>query len=1280
MDDMEMNMHVPQSEQSRIELRELASVPSQIISPSTHKPIISIVQDTLVGSYLFTRYDNYVNRNEIFDIMIDVPTFDGTLPEPEIKAGTKDKDLPKDFPRYKYSTIRDLWSGRQILSMVIPKVSFINKGKGVEIVNGIVKSGVFDNSVLGSLVHIIFNKFGQDRTQQFLDDIQNIVTNWVLKSGFSVGIGDLVPDKSSSNKMNEIIDKSKKKVIEIINHVHQNILENKHGKTTSDEFEMAVKIELNSVTENTGKTAQACLKSDNRMMSMINSGSKGSNTNISQMMACVGQQSVDGKRIQYGFTDRTLPHFHKYDDGASARGFVENSFMKGLTPTEFFFHAMGGREGLIDTAVKSVTGDTPIIIIEDNIPKYINIGDWIDTELNKNKDEIKHFDERQMELLYLKNKVYIPTTDYNGNLSWGEVSAMTRHDPGTELYEIITHGGKKVIVTESKSLLIWNKELNEFREIPTPEIKVGDYVPVNCKLPTPPIIKKILPIDLNNDLQDNNFISNNEDIYNELQRVFSNNHKLEFKDERFAHGISMLLSRINIYSKVDNNKIYIYKNHIDKNLFNFDNVPSFDDNITELNDVVLDKIKTINILGIDKYPKVYDLTIPSTLNFGLANGLQVRDTSETGYIQRKLVKCMEDAYIATDYTVRNANGTIIQFLYGEDGFDGTKIEKQSLSIVKMSNKSIYEKFRLTIDDDIYNLYNPEIADDLFKNREVVDEQLLSQVNKILADRDYYFDIFFKDKPYENEIYVPINIERIVNDAILNFPLHTNLSDLHPSYVLNKLVELSDTIKITNEHKGNESILVFANINLNPKVLLNKKTSKLAFDYVIANINQMFYGSIVNPGELVGTISAQSMGEPTTQMTLNTFHLAGVGSKSKVNQGVPRIVELLHVSKNIKAPSDTVVLKEPYCYNKEYSQKILNELTITTIKQLTINSEIYFDSESINCETSEIQQDKLILDIYKKFNQLDSIPTDTQISPWVLRFKLDKMKLLEKNIRMSDIYFAIISRFNTDNQDITCVYSDDNSGDLILRIQCITNKTEESECDQEDMICILKTLEKTILNDIILSGIKGIDSASMESKENYLVFNNENQDYDKKTKWYINTDGTNLEDILIHPAINPYCTYSNNVIEVLEVLGLEAARYVLFNEIYSTFENSGSYVNSRHINLLVDIMTNRGHLMSVDRHGINKGDRGPLAKCSFEETPDIIARAAIFGELDKLKSVSSNIMLGQEVPIGTGSVDLLFDEEKYFNTLIPIQEDAEAEVEQSISDKDAFTSRYCENLF
>jgi DNA-directed RNA polymerase II subunit RPB1 len=283
--------------------------------------------------------------------------------------------------------------------------------------------------------------------------------------------------------------------------------------------------------------------------------------------------------------------------------------------------------------------------------------------------------------------------------------------------------------------------------------------------------------------------------------------------------------------------------------------------------------------------------------------------------------------------------------------------------------------------------------------------------------------------------------------------------------------------------------------------------------------------------------------------------------------------------------------------------------------------------------------------------------------------------------MSDIYHAIISRFNQDSQDISCIFSDDNSTNLILRIQCITNVIEETEdCDQEDTICILKTLEKTILNDIILTGVKNITGATMTPENYFKVWNQETQDFQTRTKWVISTEGTNLEDILCHPAVDPYKTISNDINEIYEVLGLEAARSVLCSEIFSVFETSSAYVNHRHINLLADIMTNRGYLMSVDRHGINKSDNGPLAKCSFEETPDIIARAAIFGQLDKLKSVSSNIMLGQEVPIGTGSVELLFDEEKYIETVASMPTIAEEEKQVSISEKDIFASRYCEALF
>ena len=133
--------------------------------------------------------------------------------------------------------------------------------------------------------------------------------------------------------MKDKIKKAKKNVIELIEHTHKGILEQKGGRNISEEFESQILGQLNRLTHDTGEIALKSLDNSNRMLNMIRSGSKGSEINMGQMIACVGQQVVDGKRIPLGFTDRTLPHFHKYDDGSSARGFVENSFMNGLTPT-----------------------------------------------------------------------------------------------------------------------------------------------------------------------------------------------------------------------------------------------------------------------------------------------------------------------------------------------------------------------------------------------------------------------------------------------------------------------------------------------------------------------------------------------------------------------------------------------------------------------------------------------------------------------------------------------------------------------------------------------------------------------------------------------------------------------------------------------------------------------------------------------------------------------------------------------------------------------------------
>ena len=187
----------------------------------------------------------------------------------------------------------------------------------------------------------------------FVDNLQNVVTEYMKTSAFSVGISDLIADKETNEKIAQTITNKKKDVKNLIDQTHLGIFENKTGKSNEEEFETQVTNILNNATNEAGKIGRKSLEKGNRFVIMVNAGSKGSDINISQMISCLGQQTVDGKRIPYGFENRTLPHYTKFDDSPTARGFVESSFISGLTPEELFFHAMGGRVGLIDTAVKT---------------------------------------------------------------------------------------------------------------------------------------------------------------------------------------------------------------------------------------------------------------------------------------------------------------------------------------------------------------------------------------------------------------------------------------------------------------------------------------------------------------------------------------------------------------------------------------------------------------------------------------------------------------------------------------------------------------------------------------------------------------------------------------------------------------------------------------------------------------------------------------------------------------------------------------------------------------
>lgn len=343
----EMNLHVPQSVETRAEITEICMVPRQIVSPQSNKPVMGIVQDTLCGVRKFTKRDCFLTKEMVMNLVMWVPGWEGFLPTPAILK-------PKP-----------LWTGKQMISMIIPKgincITFhsthpdseesdISPGDTKVIVeNGELICGIVCKKTVGTSgggwIHVIMNQYGPEVAKTFFNGCQTVVNYWLLQHGFSIGIGDTVADRNTVMGITSIINNATSNVNDLIIQAQQDKLECKPGMTLRETFESNVNRALNTARDDAGKMAQQSLREDNNVKQMVISGSKGSFINVSQMTACVGQQNVEGKRIPFGFKYRTLPHFTKDDHSPESRGFVENSYLRGLTPQEFFFHAMGGREG-----------------------------------------------------------------------------------------------------------------------------------------------------------------------------------------------------------------------------------------------------------------------------------------------------------------------------------------------------------------------------------------------------------------------------------------------------------------------------------------------------------------------------------------------------------------------------------------------------------------------------------------------------------------------------------------------------------------------------------------------------------------------------------------------------------------------------------------------------------------------------------------------------------------------------------------------------------------------
>jgi DNA-directed RNA polymerase II subunit RPB1 len=547
----------------------------------------------------------------------------------------------------------------------------------------------------------------------------------------------------------------------------------------------------------------------------------------------------------------------------------------------------------------------------------------------------------------------------------------------------------------------------------------------------------------------------------------------------------------------------------------------------------------------------------------------------------------------------------------------------------------------------------------------------SYIDMMIEKRESIIKKVFKNKS-DSVVNCPVAFHYIISNiqGQCNITI-SSLVDITPMEALEMIENCYSNLEKIYYAPPTELFKVLFYFYLSPKdLLVIKRFNKSALSLLLDTITIDYKRAIIAPGEMVGMIAGQSIGEVSTQMTLNTFHFAGVASKSNVTRGVPRIEEILSLSSDIKNPSLSIYLKPEDETQKDKAQTIMYMLEHTRLEEIVKSIEVCFDPDELN---SLISIDKDAISQYMDFEKMVAECAETSLSndeneksKWIIRMEMDPEVMLEKNITMDDVNFTLKNCYD---EQVSCVYSDFNSDKLIFRIRMNEiisgkgqKKTKVNPLDQSDQIYILKNFQDQMLNNVVLRGTKGINKVILRKVVDNMV--EHNGIYKKQDIWVLDTIGTNLLDVLGLDFIDNKRTLSNDIVEIYNVLGIEAARQAIYNELVEVVEFDGTYINYHNYSVLVDRMTATSKLISIFRHGINNDNIGPIAKASFEETPEMFLKAARHAELDTFRGVSANVMCGQEGFFGTSCFQVVLDVEE-MQKLEAVSEYRPIDVEEEI---------------
>jgi DNA-directed RNA polymerase beta' subunit len=985
-----------------------------------------------------------------------------------------------------------------------------------------------------------------------------------------------------------------------------------------------------------------------------------------------------GVIVRHYFSPKKLIFKHKYTKDAfdyMVEHFKQKYLEALVNPSDMVgvVAAQSIGEPSTQLTLNSVEYNTEIIINENGKLKEYRIGEWIEYRIASGDKSTHEYIEKGDQIyapISKEEDVRILTSDENGKVFWDHIDAVTRHLPINEdgtntLIRVTTLSGHECVVTKGESVL--TRQNNKLLKSKGSDLKIGDYLPSMKTLPIPDSLK-ITELDISE------YMSKKEYVFiSEVEKALKVKAECEKSGKR--HWWS--------------------SNKGDRFELPYTRSDGFVDAFIGIGDKPGRRTQLDNRPGC-VYPKggIYQSAhisekIVLDEMFGFVIGAYLAEGCLTKY--NVLISNNDDTFI--ERIEEWANKYEIKYHFDESykpkGFSRT-IRLHSLVLAelfcKLFNREVIEDTVTLVDEEDNNDTIDEIVEDTVKSSSKtkhlpifllcapddclkglidgyfsgdgsisqklvqmsavsVSRQLLENISLILRKFEVISSVRESPGMYKNamkngyQTTMPYtmflnkhNAIKFANTFKLTIDYKQERLEEFKEFVYNKdpLTDMIPNVMLSDQHIEEISIH-----SLDLKQYENTIDVEIIRSIMDANI---YYDKVVKIEEVQSNHT--HVYDLTTRFSKNfadknmvlvdTFHLSGVASASKAVRGVPRIKELLSVSKNMKAPSCTIYLNDNV-KNYNDAKKARFSIETTYMKSLVIKSDIFYEPKN---NISNIEDDQMIIDEYNKFSELDD-ECYTLVSPWILRLELDRRKMMDVGLTTMDINIALKKYYN---DNIMCMFSDDNNEKVIFRIAL-------TDTGVSDIITDLKALEYNIMEKIIISGIDKMKKISISQKKEKVLNDDEAfRTFVDKEEYILETDGTNLSQVLANNYVNRHKTISNDITEIHEIFGIEAARQALYNEIDDIL-NSTTSVNHRHIALLVDTMTCKGYLLSIDRHGINRSDIGPLAKCSFEETSDILIKAGVFGEVDRINGVSANIILGQIAKCGTGDTQVMIDMSK-----------------------------------